>query len=105
MLVTEGGGSSTRGTKESDAMPALWLQVLHSLSRPGAARDDEILARAAADIALREHPRPPASADVVLEIARSEFAAVLNRSQAQAALDRARRALRDRGDGGRARGG
>ncbi|WP_030902183.1 hypothetical protein [Streptomyces sp. NRRL F-5126] len=75
-------------------MPALWLQVLHSLSRPGAAPDDDILARAAADIALRDHPHPPASADVVLDIARSEFAAVLNRTQAQSALDRARRAGR-----------
>ncbi|WP_329459382.1 hypothetical protein [Streptomyces sp. NBC_01497] len=86
-------------------MPALWLQVLHSLSRPGAARDGDILARAAADIALRDHPRPPASADVVLEIARTEFAAVLNRTQAQTALDRARRASRDRGDGARTRDG
>ncbi|MCA1220879.1 hypothetical protein [Streptomyces sp. 8L] len=86
-------------------MPALWLQVLHSLSRPGTAPDDDILARAAADIALREHPRPPASAEVVLEIARTEFAAVLNRTQAQAALDSARRAARHRDDGGRTRDG
>ncbi|GAA3748640.1 hypothetical protein [Streptomyces tremellae] len=82
-------------------MPALWLQVLRSLSRPGTAPDDDILARAAADIALRDDPRPPASADVVLEIARSEFAAVLGRPQAQAALDRARRAARGRGHGDR----
>ncbi|MFE3827980.1 hypothetical protein [Streptomyces sp. NPDC059092] len=72
-------------------MTGLWHQVLHTMSQPGASPDDDLLAQAAADIALRDHPRPPADAEVVLEIARTEFAAVLSPSQAQAALDRARR--------------
>ncbi|MEV7085757.1 hypothetical protein AB0O07_07660 [Streptomyces sp. NPDC093085] len=77
-------------------MPGLWHQVLHTMSQPGASPDDDLLAQAAADIALRDHPRTPADADTVLEIARTEFAAVLGREQAQAALDRARRrAARD----------
>ncbi|MEV7871868.1 hypothetical protein AB0P17_38500 [Streptomyces sp. NPDC088124] len=71
-------------------MTGLWHQVLHTMSQPGASPDDDLLAQAAADIALRDHPRPPADADVVLEIARTEFAAVLSVGQAQAALDRAR---------------
>lgn len=73
-------------------MTGLWRQVLRSLSQPGTSPDDDILARAAADIALRDDPHPPASAEVVLEIARAEFAAVLNLGQAQTALDRAREA-------------
>ncbi|MFJ7999296.1 hypothetical protein ACIQ7D_19430 [Streptomyces sp. NPDC096310] len=72
-------------------MTGLWHQVLHTMSQPGASPDDDLLAQAAADIALRDHPGPPADAEAVLEIARSEFAAVLSLSQAQAALDRARR--------------
>jgi hypothetical protein len=73
-------------------MTGLWHQVLHSLSRPGTAPDSDILARGAADIALREHA--DADAGLVLDIARSEFAAVLTSRQAQAALDDARGAAR-----------
>ncbi|KIF72996.1 hypothetical protein QR77_01275 [Streptomyces sp. 150FB] len=72
-------------------MTGLWHQVLRTMSQPGASPDDDLLARAAADIALRSHPHPRATADVVLEIARAEFAAVLTVCQAQRALDRARR--------------
>ncbi|MFF3755404.1 hypothetical protein ACFYYH_34025 [Streptomyces sp. NPDC002018] len=72
-------------------MAGLWHEVLRTMTQPGASPDDDLLARAAADIALRDDPRPPADADVVLEIARTEFAAVLTRDQAQAALDHARR--------------
>lgn len=71
-------------------MAGLWHEVLRTMSQPGAARDDDLLARAAADIALRDHPHPPADAGVVLEIARTEFAAVLTLRQAQTALDLAR---------------
>lgn len=76
-------------------MTGLWHQVLRTMSQPGASPDDDLLARAAADIALRNHPHPPADADVVLEIARAEFAAVLTPRQARAALDSARRSPRD----------
>ncbi|MFJ2115723.1 MULTISPECIES: hypothetical protein [unclassified Streptomyces] len=75
-------------------MTGLWHQVLRTMSRPGASPDDDLLARAAADIALRDHPHPPADADVVLEIARTEFAAVLTVGQAREALERARREAR-----------
>jgi hypothetical protein len=61
------------------------------MSQPGASPDDDLLAQAAADIALRDHPRPRVTAEMVLEIARAEFAAVLTARQAQNALDRARR--------------
>jgi hypothetical protein len=61
------------------------------MTQPGGSPDDDLLARAAADIALRDHPHPPANADVVLKIARAEFAAVLTLRQAQQALDQARR--------------
>lgn len=71
-------------------MAGLWHEVLRTMSQPGAARDDDLLARAAADIALRDHPHPPADADAVREIARTEFAVVLTLRQAQAALDLAR---------------
>ncbi|MFC8829970.1 hypothetical protein ACFT9I_32135 [Streptomyces sp. NPDC057137] len=82
-------------------MSGLWHQVMRSMSQPDASPDDDILALAAADIALRNHPEPPADADVVLDIARSEFAAVLTVRQARAALQRARemakeQAARDR---------
>ncbi|MFI5758542.1 hypothetical protein [Streptomyces sp. NPDC051569] len=76
-------------------MAGLWHQVLRTMSQPGTSPDDDLLARAAADIALRDHPHPPPDADVVLEIARAEFAAFLTVGQARAALDRARRAARD----------
>ena len=72
-------------------MTGLWHEVMRTMSQPGAAPDDDLLARAAADIALRDDPHPPADADVVLEIARTEFAAVLTVRQAQSALDQARR--------------
>lgn len=72
-------------------MAGLWHQVLRTMSQPGASPDDDLLARAAADIALRDDPHSPADAERVLEIARAEFAAVLTTGQAQAALDRARR--------------
>ncbi|MET9482296.1 hypothetical protein [Streptomyces sp. NPDC006638] len=72
-------------------MAGLWHEVLRTMSQPGASPDDDLLARAAADIALRDHPHPPADAEVVLEIARTEFAAVLTYRQARAALDSARR--------------
>ncbi|GAA1202056.1 hypothetical protein GCM10009654_67890 [Streptomyces hebeiensis] len=72
-------------------MTGLWHQVLRTMSRPGASPDDDLLARAAAAIALREHPHPPADVERVLEIARAEFAAVLSPGQARAALDGARR--------------
>ncbi|MFE2038840.1 hypothetical protein ACFXKS_05715 [Streptomyces scopuliridis] len=75
-------------------MAGLWHQVLRTMSQPGASPDDDLLAQAAADIALREHPHPPPDAQVVLEIARDEFAAVLTVGQARAALDRARRMAR-----------
>ncbi|MEW1720376.1 hypothetical protein [Streptomyces sp. NPDC093109] len=71
-------------------MAGLWHQVLRTMSQPGASPDDDLLARAAADIALRDHPHPPADAETVLAIARAEFAAVLSLGQAQAALDLAR---------------
>ncbi|MFG2171782.1 hypothetical protein ACGFMO_10395 [Streptomyces niveus] len=76
-------------------MSGLWHQVMRSMSQPDASPDDDILALAAADIALRNHPEPPADADVVLDIARSEFAAVLTVRQARAALRRAREMARD----------
>ncbi|MFJ9030670.1 hypothetical protein ACIRQP_19510 [Streptomyces sp. NPDC102274] len=76
-------------------MTGLWHQVLRTMSHPGASPDDDLLARAAADIALREHPHPPADAQVVLEIARNEFAAVLTVGQARSALDHARRMAKD----------
>ncbi|MFJ1747767.1 hypothetical protein ACIOJD_16160 [Streptomyces sp. NPDC088116] len=72
-------------------MAGLWHQVLRTMSQPGACPDDDLLAQAAADIALRDDPHPPADAERVLEIARAEFAAVLTTDQAQSALDRARR--------------
>ncbi|WP_326609409.1 hypothetical protein OIE62_36360 [Streptomyces scopuliridis] len=75
-------------------MAGLWHQVLRTMSQPGASPDDDLLAQAAADIALREHPQPSPDAQVVLEIARNEFAAVLTVGQARAALDRARRMSR-----------
>jgi hypothetical protein len=71
-------------------MTGLWHQVLRTMSQPGASPDDDLLARAAADIALRDDAHEPADAETVLEIARAEFAAVLTVDQAQAALDRAR---------------
>jgi len=72
-------------------MTGLWHQVLRTMSQPGASPDDDLLARAAADIALRDRVHPRVTAEVVLEIARAEFAAVLTVCQAQRALDRARR--------------
>lgn len=86
-------------------MSGLWHQVMRTMSQPGAAPDDDILALAAADIALRDHPEPPADADVVLAIARSEFAAVLSVRQARAALQRAREMAREHTRGGRHRDG
>ncbi|QHY93864.1 hypothetical protein SSPS47_01825 [Streptomyces sp. S4.7] len=89
-------------------MSGLWHQVMRTMSQPGASPDDDILALAAADIALRNHPEPPADADVVLGIARSEFAAVLTVRQARIALQRAREMAREhardqrRTDAGRA---
>ncbi|MEU0523391.1 hypothetical protein [Streptomyces niveus] len=76
-------------------MSGLWHQVMRTMSQPGASPDDDILALAAADIALRNHPEPPADADVVLDIARSEFAAVLTVRQARIALQRAREMARE----------
>lgn len=76
-------------------MSGLWHQVMRTMSQPGASPDDDILALAAADIALRNHPEPPADAEVVLDIARSEFAAVLTARQARIALQRAREMARE----------
>ncbi|MFJ4923946.1 hypothetical protein [Streptomyces sp. NPDC088725] len=64
---------------------------MRTMSQPGASPDDDLLAEAAADIALRDHPDPPATTQVVLDIARTEFAAVISAFQAQTALERARR--------------
>ncbi|WP_405621099.1 hypothetical protein OG292_36665 [Streptomyces sp. NBC_01511] len=84
-------------------MSGLWHQVMRTMSQPGGSPDDDILALAAADIALRNHPEPPADADVVLAVARSEFAAVLTVRQARAALQRAREMAREQAAGDRDR--
>lgn len=83
-------------------MTGLWHQVMRTMSQPDAAPDDDILALAAADIALRDHPELPADADVVLDIARTEFAAVLTVRQARFALQQARERVRGRTAPGRA---